>query len=199
MRTPPPAVPGIADANSSPPSPASRARCRQTAFFAPPPATSVSPSTRAPGELAFEPEDERVDALVGGEHVRAEPDRLDRDALGGGPADAAPRARRASPAAPSQRAGPPVPIVVSRDERHPLLERDHLATARSLTEERRRGVHVAGAEHEQDVAGLGPRRPGRRRPRRPPGSTPASTAAVGERVDDELAADTAGSGCSRAR
>ena len=47
MRTPPPAVPGIAEANSKPPSPASRARCRQTALAAPPPATSIVPSTRA--------------------------------------------------------------------------------------------------------------------------------------------------------
>src|SRR5262249_28606578 len=41
--TPPPAVPGIAHANSNPPKPASRTRCRQTAFAAPPPAISSSP------------------------------------------------------------------------------------------------------------------------------------------------------------
>ena len=34
------AVPGIAQANSKPPSPAALARCRQTAFVAPPPASS---------------------------------------------------------------------------------------------------------------------------------------------------------------
>ena len=36
--TPPPTVPGMAQANSKPPRPASRARWRQTAFVAPPPA-----------------------------------------------------------------------------------------------------------------------------------------------------------------
>ena len=74
IQTPPPAVPGIAQANSKPPRPASRARWRQTAFVAPPPATSTSPSTVDRGELAREPEHERVDAVVGGEQVRAEPD-----------------------------------------------------------------------------------------------------------------------------
>ena len=48
IRTPPPAVPGIAQANSRPPRPAARARWRQTAFVAPPPARSSSPSTRPP-------------------------------------------------------------------------------------------------------------------------------------------------------
>ena len=43
IRTPPPAVPGIADANSNPPRPAARARWRHTAFAAPPPATSRRP------------------------------------------------------------------------------------------------------------------------------------------------------------
>ena len=42
---PPPIVPGIAHANSKPPSPASRARWRQTAFAAPAPARMTSPST----------------------------------------------------------------------------------------------------------------------------------------------------------
>ena len=42
--TPPPTVPGIAHANSKPPRPAARTRCRQTAFAAPPPATARPPA-----------------------------------------------------------------------------------------------------------------------------------------------------------
>ena len=64
MTTPPPAVPGIAHANSSPPSPASRARWRHTAFVAPPPATRLGLDDLDRRELAFEPEHERVDAGV---------------------------------------------------------------------------------------------------------------------------------------
>ena len=66
-------------------------------------------------ELPRETDDERVDAVVRGEQVRAEPDRRDRHVALGRPARAPPRARRATPAARRQRAGPPVPIVVSLD------------------------------------------------------------------------------------
>ena len=59
----------------SPPSPAARARWRQTAFGAPPPATSTVPAHLDRRELALEPDDERVDPGVGREQVRAEPDR----------------------------------------------------------------------------------------------------------------------------
>ncbi len=85
MRTPPPTVPGIAEANSKPRRPAARARCRQVAFVAPPPATEVpSVVSRHRGEFAPEAQDERLEPLVGDEHVRAEPDRLDREPLGVG-------------------------------------------------------------------------------------------------------------------
>ena len=75
---------------------------------------AASPSTSTRGELAFEPDDERVDALVGGEQVRAEPDRRDRAALAPRPRRAPPRARRPSSGRASARAGPPIPTVVSR-------------------------------------------------------------------------------------
>ena len=62
IHTPPPAVPGIAQANSKPPRPAARARCRQTAFVAPPPATSTPSPPPCVRQLAREPQHERVDA-----------------------------------------------------------------------------------------------------------------------------------------
>ena len=112
MRTPPPAVPGIADANSKPPRPAARARWRQTAFVAPPPATSTSPSTSRGGELARELQHERVDAVVVHEQVRAEADRLDGAALAPAPSASAACSSSSVSGFANQRAGPPVPIVV---------------------------------------------------------------------------------------
>ena len=105
-------MPGIAEANSKP-AEAGRARPVQAGGVGRPAAGDERLALdRDRRELARQPQDERVDARVGGEHVRAEPDRLDRE-----PARAA-----ASPSSSSsssrlsgrakQRAGPPVPIVV---------------------------------------------------------------------------------------
>ena len=102
-------------------------------------------------ELALEPEDERVDPFVGGEQIRAEPDRLDRHALRRGPPRRASSSWSSVAGRPSQRAGPPVPMVVSRASGTPSSSsiirgaREGAAGAR---------VHVAGAEHEQHVARL---------------------------------------------
>ena len=74
MRTPPPAVPGIAHANSIPPRPAALARCRLTAFGAPPPAVELCALDLDRGQLAGQSEHEAVHARVRSEHVRSEPD-----------------------------------------------------------------------------------------------------------------------------
>ena len=66
--------PGSRRRTRSPPNPASRARCRQTAFVAPPPARSSVPSAFASASSPCETQHERVHAGVGAEHVRAEPD-----------------------------------------------------------------------------------------------------------------------------
>ena len=99
MRTPPPAVPGDRGGELEPAEPrVARAveadRVRRAA--AGDQRLALDPRL---GELALEPQDERVDAVVGDEQVRAEPDRLDRDALRRRPSRAAPRAGRASRAA----------------------------------------------------------------------------------------------------
>ena len=76
------------------------------------PHAGASPSTSTVGELAAELEDERVDAVVRDEQVRAEPDRRrPRGLVSRGPAqellDLATVSGRAN-----ARAGPPVPSVV---------------------------------------------------------------------------------------
>ena len=112
MQTPPPTVPGIEAANSSPDSPAARARCAQSALAAPPPATIVSPSIFDRGQLALEPERERLDALVGDEQVGAEAEREQRQLSLRRPDErllnVLPRCARAR----SRVAGPPLPKVV---------------------------------------------------------------------------------------
>ena len=80
-----------------PPSPASRARWRQTALVAPPPATSSSPSTRAaassPPSLTTSASSRRL-RRAGSSRARRPRPR----ALAGGPARAPPPAPRPSPA-----------------------------------------------------------------------------------------------------
>ena len=81
MRTPPPAVPGIAHANSKPPRPAASR---------PMEADRVGGTTACDeeiavhidcGELSGEPNDERVDSVVGREQIRPEADRNHRQTL----------------------------------------------------------------------------------------------------------------------
>ena len=113
MRTPPPAVPGIAHANSSPPRPAARARWRHTAFVAPPPARSTSPSSSI---AARSPSSRRTSASTPSSAASMFEPR---------PTVTIPRPRSAAHASASSSsasdpgranavAGPPVPIVVNR-------------------------------------------------------------------------------------
>src|SRR4051812_45590686 len=104
MRTPPPAVPGIADANSNPPRPAVRARVQAPAPAGPPGIRGGNPTPAETGrarpvqadgvrraaacdellaldarlrELARQLHNESADAVVCDEDVRPEADRLD--------------------------------------------------------------------------------------------------------------------------
>ena len=118
MTTPPPAVPGIAHANSSPPSPVSRALCRQTAFVAPPPATRPVSMTSTP---ASSPSSRSTTASTPSSHARRfEPSPTGRI---GTPSSRANRSASRSSATErgraSARAGPPTPIVVSLAIRKP--------------------------------------------------------------------------------
>ena len=137
MRTPPPAVPGIAAANSNPPSPASRARCSATAFGAPPPATSTSPLHLGRDQIAGELENERVDAVVVREHVRAQPDRLDGHLALLGPA------KRLLELVDRPRAGEPAGGAAGPDrrvarERNALFHAGHASGAAGRQRDRRR-------------------------------------------------------------
>ena len=110
IQTAPPTVPGMAHANSKPPSPAARARWRQTASGAPPPASrpsSAAAAASSPPSLSASP----WEAAVGHEQVRPEPDRRDRNAPVRGPAQELDQVVGVSGVA-NQRAGPPVPSVV---------------------------------------------------------------------------------------
>ena len=68
-------------------------------------------------ELALEPDDERVDSLVGGEQIRAEPDGPHRQVALAAQASACSSSSSAGRA--SARAGPPIPTVVSFASRTP--------------------------------------------------------------------------------
>ena len=108
---PPPIVPGMAQANSKPPSPAARARCRQTAFAAPA-ADAHDVAVDLDGrELAAELEDERVDTVVGGEQIRAEADDRDGERTLRAQCKSSPTSASVSGRAKAC-AGPPVPSVV---------------------------------------------------------------------------------------
>ena len=85
MRAPPPAVPGIAAANSKPPSPAARP-VEADGVRRPAAGDQRLPFDPCLGESPGELQHERVDTVVVDEQVRAEPDRLDRDPLRGSPA-----------------------------------------------------------------------------------------------------------------
>ena len=182
MRTPPPAVPGIADANSKPPSPR-RARDearprspRRRPRRAPPLRRARSASS--PAEL----QDECVDAVVVHEQVRAEADRLDRVALLPAPSAATRAARRASPA--SRRTVPGRPCRSSCSARAATCSSTLIGCAACRLRGRCRRRRPPAA-----------RRPDRARRRER--STPAldrrrpagQHAAVAERIDDELAGD----------
>ncbi len=118
--TPPPTVPGIAHANSKPPSSASRARCRQTALAAPPPATI--PRSRA---LRPRPARPRVESRAR-PHRRLRRGRSSRDPRPRPRARGRVANRSASSSSASERgrasafAGPPVPIVVSFESETPV-------------------------------------------------------------------------------
>ena len=66
--------------------------------------------------------DERVDAVVGGEQVRAEPDGRDREPALGAPTRSACSSSATVAGSANARAGPPVPIVVSRASGDALLD-----------------------------------------------------------------------------
>ena len=152
IRTPPPAVPGIAQANSRPPSPAPRARCRQTAFVAPPPAMqalALHPHLR---QLPASRSDESRDAGVRRQRrwSRARPPRRSIP-LPGRQTERLLELRSASRAARSGTRGPPVPMVVQRE----------WARAPRRRPSRRQAVHdragdlprLPHAERHDDVTG----------------------------------------------
>src|SRR5262249_44119504 len=179
---PPPAVPGIADANSKPPRPALRARWSETAFGAPPPAMRRSPSART---AARPPASLRTSASTPSSCTSMfEPSPTTSTAIARCRAQrtASTRSSIVSTCA-NQPAGPPVPIVVKRESATPSSTRATLA-AKQVDGP----VDVACAEHDQHVPG--PRVPlqplrallDRRRP-------PRQHAQVAERVDDQLAGD----------
>ena len=180
MRTPPPAVPGIAEANSKPPRPASRARCRQTAFGAPPPATSTSPR-RAP-RRARPPSRSTSASTPSSATSRFEPSPIVSTAsLVARPTRAARPARRASRAREEARRPAGADRRVARERRrarpsHAPSTRDG-PTARSTS---------PAPTTSSDVAGPARRR-SRSAPSRPSVSTPRAPRGP-ESVDDELPA-----------
>src|SRR5262245_2142543 len=186
IRTPPPAVPGMAQANSRPPSPASRARCRQTAFAAPPPTRrrwpSISTSARSPASR-------RTSAsTLSSAARRFEPSPTVRIASSRSVAQAIAASSSATDAGRAKAAaGPPVPIVVRRargtavsisiELRRPVFGRER------LEDRPRRPPRLAHAEGQDEVARSddGEREPDRVVERR----RPHSPGRLGNRVEDE--------------
>src|SRR5581483_10004534 len=163
--------------------PAARARCRHTAFAAPPPARSTSPSssTWASGPASFTTRASTPSSWAS--TFEPSPIASTSTRLSCAHASTSCSSSIDSGRA-NHRAGPPVPIVVWR------ASGTFSSTDPNLSGEQADGaVHVAGAEHEQDVApartAQEPLRTGVDR-RRPAGEHTA----VGQRVDDELPGDT---------
>ena len=182
--TPPPAVPGIAHANSKPPSPAARARWRQTAFVAPPPARSVVAVDLDRRELALEPERRarprprrRRGSSSRGRRRRRRAPRRARTA-------APPRSSASEPRSRERRAGPPVPIVVSRESGTPCSMR-HSGSPSAIARATRHGSptpNVTTTSPGRTQASASARRVVERR-------RPAAADAARDAVEHELAAD----------
>ena len=171
--TPPPTVPGIAHANSNPPSPAARTRWRQTAFAAPPPATSrsfcVSAAARSPPSLST------TASTPSSATSRFEPSPI--------VATESPRSRDHASASSSSskvdgcakaRAGPPVPIVVNRARGTPSSTFTLGPPVATEPRGRRLPRRASAAGHRLARARREtwrrPRRAASRRPRRPDGA-----------------------------
>ncbi len=175
--------PGIAQANSSPPRPAARARCRQTAFVAPPPAGERLPVDLDGGEVALQAQDERVDAVVRCEHVRPEPDRHDGQVALRRPRERLPRAR-------VERLRPRERSVQARRSRSSSAGQRMVSTPSydcldpssgkpAVDDRARRTPRLAHAERHDDVARAG--RCGARATRRRRASAPTRAASGRER------------------
>ena len=110
-----------------------------------------SPSVRGLGELAFEPEHERLHARVGDEQVRAEPDRRHREAALARPRERLLELGEAS--RPGKRERRP-----ARPDRGEARERDlpPRSSRERLQEQRHGAVDVAGARDEHEVVRAGP-------------------------------------------
>ena len=124
--------PGIAHANSKPPRPAARARCRHDRVRGAAAGAQQVAVDLDRGELARELEHERVDARrrrrAGSTRGRSSR-RQARSA-----AQRAPRARRPSSGCANARAGPPVPSVVYRESRRSsITQLRSSGTARSTS------------------------------------------------------------------
>jgi hypothetical protein len=136
----------MAQANSKPPRPAARTRCRQTALARASAGQQPLSLDLRLGELAAELEHEPVEAVVGDEQVRAEPDRRHRQARA--------RAPRRAPLQLLDRLRPrerprraPAPSVVKRESATPSRP------SRELLEQQRPGaLDVAGADRQHEIA-----------------------------------------------
>ena len=184
MRTPAPAVPGIAHANSRPPRPASRARCRHTAFVAPPPARRTTPSISTAASSSSRRSTSA--STPSSETSRFEPSPTGRTAR---PSSRAKRSASTSSASEcgraKARAGPPTPIVVSLASGNAVLDPRHSGSPSTIERAIRHGSPTPsvtttspGRAHARASADASSRR------RRPP--TPRRRGHV---VEDELARD----------
>ena len=173
------------------PRPASRARCRQTASGAPPPAVKRRLSLRSipglrVGERAGQLEDEAVEPVVGDEEVRPETDDGDRRAPGSSAQASSSTSSCTVSGFANQRAGPPVPSVVSLWSFDVLLDLHGRSVSRIDVAG---AVDVARTDRQHEVARTrlsGDAARSLVEPRRPDDRHAGPE--LGQAVDDELAA-----------